>query len=180
MSAQVVARQTTLQQRYREAPEEARITERARSTDGVHHDAFHGHVDIGDCGAGVVPDIGLEFGIHAAVGGDHDLPNPGHLLAGALASCMDATLRMLAERLGIKLEALDVAVAAHVDVRGTLMVSGDVPVGFQNMDCRVSLRTAEGTPQAAIEKLLAATEHSCVILQTLRNGVPVSTSLVVH
>ncbi len=41
MSAEVVARQTRLQERYREAPEEALITERGRTTEGVLHDPFH-------------------------------------------------------------------------------------------------------------------------------------------
>ena len=48
MSAEVAARQTRLQQRYREAPEEALIIERARTTDGILHEPFHGHVVIGD------------------------------------------------------------------------------------------------------------------------------------
>ncbi|MGO9428747.1 OsmC family protein [Rhodoblastus sp.] len=179
MNAKVVARQTRLQQRYREAPEEALIIERARTTDGVLHDPFHGHVEIGDGDPRGVPEQGFEFGIHSAVGGDHDLPNPGHLLAGALAACMDATLRMLAERIGVRLAALEVAVDAHVDARGALMVSAEAPVGFKNMHCCVTLRPAEGAPQAAIERLLTATERCCVNFQTLQNGVPITTSLSV-
>jgi methanethiol S-methyltransferase len=82
--------------------------------------------------------------------------------------------------LRIRLEALEVAVDAEADVRGTLMVSSEVPVGFQGMRCRVHLRLADGTLPEMIKRLLAATERSCVNLQTLRNGVPVTTSLVVE
>ncbi len=180
MTAQVVARQTRLQQRYRETPAEALITESARTADGVRHDPFHGHLEIGGAAPSLVPELGLEVGVHSAVGGDHDLPNPGHVLVGALAACMDTTLRMFAERFGIELESLEVSVDGHVDVRGALMVSAEAPVGFQDMHCRVDLRPAEGTPPEALAKLMAATERSCVVLQTLRNGAPITTSLAVR
>jgi uncharacterized OsmC-like protein len=180
MSTEVVARQTRLQQRYREAPAEALITESARTANGVRHDPFHGHLEIGGGGPNLVPERGFEIGIHSAVGGDHDLPNPGHVLVGALAACMDTTLRILAARFGIELESLEVSVDGRVDVRGALMVSAEVPVGFQDMHCRVDLRPVQGTPAEAIERLMAATERSCVVLQTLRNGAPITTSLVMR
>lgn len=73
------------------------------------------------------------FGIHRAVGGYHDAPNPGDILCAALASCLDSTIRIIADRLGITLTSLEVDVTAEVDVRGTLVVNRDIPVGFQAM-----------------------------------------------
>ena len=168
----VRARQEPLRRLYREKPEGARITDRARTVDGTALDPFHGRVAPGTQEDEVV----LAFGIHRAVGGDHDLPNPGDLLAAALATCLDSTIRIIADRLGVELTFLEVRVEAEVDVRGTLMVDRTVPVGFQALRCHVDLAAAEGTDPALPPKLLAAAEASCINLDTLRNGVPVETS----
>jgi uncharacterized OsmC-like protein len=171
----VVARQDPLRQRYRGAPAEALIVDRARSqSDGC--DPFHGRFVAGSRDYGIT----WPFGIHHAVGGEHDLPNPGDILCASLAACLDSTLRMIAERLGVVLETLEVDVTGEVDVRGTLLVDPRVPVGFKAMRCAVTLRAAEGTDSRLIDKLLAAAERSCVTLQTLRHGVEVETELAVQ
>jgi uncharacterized OsmC-like protein len=82
---------------------------------------------------------------------------------------------MIADRLGITLTWLEVDVTADVDVRGTLLVDRTVPVGFQAMRCDVDLRAADGTDAKLLSRLLTAAEHSCVVLQTLRSGVPIET-----
>lgn len=166
-------RQDPLRARYRVDPEAAQITDRGKTVDGASMDPFHGRVVPGSRNYGVQ----WPFGIHRAVGGDHDAPNPGDLLCAALASCLDSTLRIIAARLGIELASLSVDVTADVDVRGTLLVDKTVPVGFQKMRCEVHLQAAPGTAPQALERLLAAAEHSCVNLQTLRSGVPVETRL---
>lgn len=166
-------RQAPLRHRYQTKPEDARITDRARTTGGTDLDPFHGRVVPGDRDYGVT----WPFGIHRAVGGDHDAPNPGDLLCAALASCLDSTLRMMAEHLRVPLEFLEVDVTADVDVRGTLRVSEEVPVAFQRMCCWVDLRAAEDADPERVRRLLAAAEHSCINLQTLRSGVEVETRL---
>jgi uncharacterized OsmC-like protein len=165
----VRARQQPLRERYKVAPAEALITDHARTINGVETDPFHGTVVPGG------QDYGVEwpFGIHRAVGGYHDGPNPGDLLCAALATCLDSTIRIIANRLSIALVALEVDVSADVDVRGTLVVDRRVPVGFQTMRCQVTIQAAEGTDPGLVEKLLAAAEYSCVNLQTLRSGVAV-------
>jgi len=168
----VRSRQDPLRKRYRESPGEATITDQAMTTGGTELDPFHGKVAPGSEDLGVV----WPFGIHRAVGGDHDMPNPGDLLAAALATCLDSTIRMIADRLCVSLTSLSVAVAAEMDVRGCLLVDRGVPVGFQKMRCHVALRAAEGTDPQVVQMLLAASEKSCVNYQTLRAGVPISTS----
>ena len=165
----VRARQQPLRDRYKVAPAEAVITDRARTIKGVETDPFHGTVIPGSQDYGVV----WPFGIHRAVGGDHDGPNPGDLLCAALATCLDSTIRIIANRLAITLVSLEVDVTADVDVRGTLVMDRTVPVGFQTMRCHVTIQAAEGTDPGLVEKLLAAAEYSCVNLQTLRSGVAV-------
>lgn len=168
----VRARQDPLRARYKTSPEEAMITDRARTTGGVEVDPFHGTVVPGSRDYGVCWD----FGIHRAVGGYHDAPNPGDLLCAALATCLDSTLRIVAERIGVTLKSVAVEVTADVDVRGTLVVDRDVPVGFQSMRCHVDVEAADGTDPRLIQKLLSAAEHSCVNLQTLRSGISVEMS----
>lgn len=168
----VVSRQEPLRERYKETPEEARITDRAVTTGFDLSDPWHGAVQPGSVDHGEK----WTFGVHHAVGGHHDAPNPGDILCAALATCLDSTIRLIADRLGVKLEALDVEVTADVDVRGTLVVRRDVPVGFQSMQCDVHIEPAEGTDPKRVEKLLRGAEYSCVNLQTLRNGVPVASN----
>ncbi len=170
-SAATVERQDGLRKLYVEQPGDAWITDRGRTTwawpdDPVHVRGVPGSRDYG---------VALEVGLHRAVGGLHDAPNPGDLLCLALATCMDSVLRMLAARHGLELRHLEVDVNADVDVRGTLRVAPDVPVGFQAMRCHVRLETGPEVDAALLRRLVSAAERSCVNLATLRAGVPIET-----
>lgn len=171
MTSLVTQRQEPLQRGYRNAPEEARITDHAVAASGGA-DPFHGTVTAGD--GQVAP---LSFGIHRAVGGDHDRPNPGDILCAALAACLDSTLRMIAARMGVPLDFLDVAVRAHADVRGCLMVDPAVPAGFQRIEVDVRIKAADGVDPARVRMLTSTAEQCCVVLQTLRGAVPVTTTV---
>ena len=166
----VTQRQKPLQSRYHDMPDEARITDHGVAQSGGA-DPFHGTVTVGDGQSAP-----WDFGIHRAVGGDHDLPNPGDMLCGALAACLDSTLRMIAARMGVTLGYVTVSVTAYADVRGCLMVDRAVPAGFQRIEVDVHLEPATGTDPAQIRMLTSAAEQCCVVLQTLRSDVPVTTS----
>ncbi len=163
-------RQDPLRERYRTAPDEARITDRAKTAMNGFDDPFHATVVPGEEQVGP-----WRVGIHRAVGGYHDIPNPGDILCAALASCLHSTLRIIADRLEIPITSLEVSTHAEADVRGTLLVDRSVPVGFQQIKCRVCLKADSSVPPEKVKMLQAAAEHSCVVLQTLRNGVPVQT-----
>src|SRR5262249_56438980 len=111
-----------------------------------------------------------------AVGGFHDAPNPGEVLCAALASCQDTTLRMVADLLGVKLRQVEVEVTGKVDVRGSMAVDRQAPVGFESMQCRVRFQVAPGTPPELCQRLVAQAERSCINLHTLRAGVAVDAS----
>ena len=168
----VERRQDPLRARYRSDPAEAWISDGAQTISGCGGDPFHGLVVPANSG-----DAPLQFGLHRAVGGFHDYPNPGDLLSAALAACFDSTLRIIADHLGIRLESLEVKVDAECDVRGCLLVEREVPVGFQRMRCGVRLKTKDHVDDEAIKMLVGAAEHSCVVMQTLRNGVAVQTQV---
>jgi uncharacterized OsmC-like protein len=155
---------------YQVEPAAALIRDGARTAPGNtgRYDPIHGELLVGTSNPARVP-----MSIHSAVGGDHDGPNPGDYLAAALCGCVDSTLRIIADRLGIVLEDVEVAVSADIDVRGTLRVDPEVAVGFQRMGVNVRVRPAPGTSERMLRILLDATEASCVTLHTLRNGVAI-------
>lgn len=166
------SRQDPLRERYKVVPQDALITDRGRTVEGDIHDPVHVWAVPGS------QDYGRQWhlGIHEAVAGLHDAPNPGDLLCTALACCMDSVIRMIANRHGVQLKHLSVDVGGDIDVRGTLWVSDDARVGMQAMRCHVSLETADETDPAFLKRLVAAAERSCVNLDTLRHGVPVEVS----
>jgi len=173
-SSPLVQRQATLRGRYRVYPEEACIRKRAYTVWAGGQDAVHGTVAAGD-GYGA----SWSFGIDRAVGGDHDAPNPAEMLCAALAACEHATIRMIAEVLGVVLERLEVEATGTVDVRGCLAVDPGVPVGLPALECRVNMVVAAGTHSRSCEKLKAGAEACCINLATLRAGVPVALSWTV-
>jgi uncharacterized OsmC-like protein len=164
----VKQRQDPLRERYRTAPDEAWIIDAAGTVANSAEDPFHCTVAPGHG-----YDALLQAGIHPAVGGYHDRPNPGDILCAALVSCLHTTLRIIADRLEIPIARLEVSAWAEADARGTLVVDRNVPVGFQKMRCEVRLEPAANVPPEKVRMLLAAAEHSCVVLQTLRHGVQV-------
>lgn len=168
-SGLVKARHERLRERYRETSADAWIRDGARTVHNRDNDPFHGLVRAGEQGGGE-----MRFGVHRALGGDHDLPNPGDILCAALAACLDATLRMIADRLAVPIGFLEVRVTGELDARGPLKLEPTVPAGFQAMTCRVTLEPDGDVAEPQVAMLIAAAEQCCVVLNTLRNGVSVA------
>ena len=167
----VLQRQAPLRAAYKEHPEQAVIVKRAWTVFDEGRDAFHGEVVPGDAYR-----VSWRYGTDRAVGGFHDAPNPGELLCAALAACQDATLRMVADLLGVELEQVEVEVTGRVDVRGSMAVDRQSPVGFESLQCRVRFQPAPGTPPDLCQRVIAQAERSCINLQTLKSGVRVDAS----
>ena len=162
--------QAPLRSSYKPTPSLAMVTDHARTCGADPADPFHSAVEPMDgCG------VKVPMGVHRALGGLHDAPTPGDLLCAALAACQDSAVRMVANRLGIEILALEVRVAAQVDVRGALGMEADVPVGFQSMTCDIELRVKEGTPARILESLRVAAHRCCVVLQTLQHPPALTT-----
>ena len=171
LQSAVLQRQAPLRAAYKEHPEQALILKRAWTVFDAGQDAFHGVVVPGEPYR-----VSWQFGTDRAIGGFHDAPNPGELLCAALASCQDATLRMVADLLGVELRQVEVEVTGRVDVRGSLGVYRQLPVGFESLQCKVRFEAAPGTPPELCQRLIAQAERSCINLHTLRAGVPVDAS----
>jgi uncharacterized OsmC-like protein len=166
--SEVSQRQKRLNEVYKSNPSLAMITDSSEVTGANLHDPFRSSVSISD-------DFQVPFktGIHRAVGGDHDFPNPGDILCGALAICFETTLRMISNRLNIELSETRVKASARVDVRGTLMIDRSVPVGFQSMHLDVVV-ISQDPNQKIMNILLRAAEESCIVYQTLKQGIPIT------
>jgi uncharacterized OsmC-like protein len=166
-------RQAPLRALYVERPQAALTRKSARTTSAAiaATDPFHGEVEVGS-GYGT----SLRFGLDRHVGGFDDAPNPGDLLCAALAACQDGAIRMIANLLGVNLVELEVAVTGELDARGCLGADRDVRVGFESLECKVSLRAEQGTNPKRVETVIAAAERFCVNLDSLRGGIEVATT----
>lgn len=170
----VRVRQEALRTLYADRPEAATINKRVRTGPGGDGDPFHSTV-VPENAAHPEQPYGVRWrcGPDEAVGGLHDVPNPGELLCGALAGCFDGTVRMIAALLGVELERLEVEAKASMDVRGALAIDPEVRVGLQAMQLDVRLHPVADTPPELTDALARAAERYCITLDTLRAGLPV-------
>src|SRR5207302_427401 len=108
-----------------------------------------------------------------AAGGVGDVPCSADLLLGALVACQEVTLRMVAAAMGIELQSVHIEASGTMDFRGTLGMSKDVRVGLTHIRCSTHVVVRDdGRPDRAA-RLLENAERYCVVLDTLRSGVPV-------
>ncbi|MCC6610821.1 MAG: OsmC family protein [Burkholderiales bacterium] len=146
--------QGPLKERYRQSPEAALVTLRAqgRLGDGVSCKIETGKALV-------------TAGLHPATGGSGLGACSGDMLLEALVACAGVTLNAVATALGIELHDALLQAEGALDFRGTLGVSKDAPVGFQNI--RLSFTLDTGASDEQLETLLRLTERYCVVYQTL-------------
>jgi uncharacterized OsmC-like protein len=73
---------------------------------------------------------------------------------------------MVATAMGIQTERIEVTVDGELDLRGTLGISKEVPVGFERINLRFDIVAPEATPEQ-LRGLQEKTEQYCVVMQTL-------------
>ena len=98
----------------------------------------------------------------------------GDMLLEALVACAGVTLKAVATALQIPLKDAKVSAEGDLDFRGTLGVAKDASVGFREIRLKFDLQS--DAPQEQLKKLLELTERYCVVMQTIRNAVPVRLS----
>ena len=154
-AAQLKAMQAPLKARYKEEPEAARINLKASaSLDG---EGLSCRVETGKAL--------VEAGLHPATGGSGMQACSGDMLLEALVACAGVTLKAVATAIGVDLKGGTVHAQGVLDFRGTLGVSKEAPVGFDNIKLSFDLETDAEEEQLAT--LLRLTERYCVIFQTL-------------
>ncbi len=114
-------------------------------------------------------------GIHPKAGGSGLELCSGDMLLESVAACAGVSLKAAASVLQIPLRSARVFVEGDVDLRGTLGVSEDVPVGFQSIRLRFELDA--DLPAAQRTELMNLVERYCVIVQTLKHSPRISVQL---
>ncbi len=148
--------QKPLKDKYRSEPGSSRITLKA-------------HGDQTDTPITCSVEVGqkiFEAQAHSGVGGPGTAACSGDLLLGALAACAQLTCQLVATAMGIPFEHIRVEVEGEMDLSGTLGISKEVPVGFQDIHAKFDI----DAPRATAEQLAALkdkTEQYCVVMQTL-------------
>ena len=146
--------QAPLKEHYREAPDAARVT-------------LHAEGRLGE-GVSCSIETGKALvvaGLHPLTGGSGQGACSGDMLLEALVACAGVTLNAVATALGIELRDARLQAEGDLDFSGTLGLSKEVPVGFQDIRLRFILDTSASEEQLAT--LLRLTERYCVVYQTL-------------
>src|SRR5713101_5991846 len=156
-----------LKEQYRNDPNASLITIRAKG----------GQTDVP---VACSVDIGraiYQAEAHTGVGGAGTAACSGDLLLGALAACAQITCQMVAAAMGISTERIEVSVEGDLDLRGTLGISKDVPVGFERIHLRFDVEAPQATPEQ-LRGLREKTEQYCVVMQTLMRPPSLQTEWV--
>jgi uncharacterized OsmC-like protein len=151
------ALQAPLKQKYKEDPDAALVTLKAKGQIG---EGVTCRVETGQALA--------KAGLHPATGGDGLAACSGDMLLEALAACAGVTMSAVATALDIPLRDGTVTAEGDLDFRGTLGVSKEAPVGFKAVRLHFELETDATEDQ--LSTLLRLTERYCVVYQTLQNA----------
>ena len=148
--------QKPLKEQYRNNPAASRITLKAKS--GQTETPIACSVAIGRAI--------YNAEAHTGVGGAGTAACSGDLLLGALSACAQLTCQMVAAAMGIPTKRIEVTVEGDLDLRGTLGIATDVPVGFDQIRLRFDIDAPQATREQ-LRSLQEKTEQYCVVMQTL-------------
>src|SRR2546428_13712565 len=148
--------QRPLKEKYRSDPSASQITIRAQGSQTAT--PLSCSVDIGRAI--------YQAEAHSGVGGAGTAACSGDLLLGALAACAQITCQMVATAMGVPTDRIEVKVEGNLDLRGTLGLAKDVPVGFENIRVHFDIDAPEATAEQ-LKGLREKTEQYCVVMQTL-------------
>lgn len=157
--------QKPLKEQYRNDPSASKITIRAKGAQAGAPIACS--VDIGRAM--------YQAEAHKGVGGAGAGACSGDLLLGALAACAQITCQMVAAAMGIPTERIEVRVDGDLDLRGTLGIAKDVPVGFETIRVHLDVLAPDASPEQ-ISGLREKTEQYCVVMQTLLHPPKIQTA----
>src|SRR6266511_4678245 len=146
--------QSSRKAQYRERPETALVTLRAKGRIGKNITC---KIKTGNAR--------VEAGLNPATGGDGKSACSADMLLEALAGCAGVTLSAVATALNVPLRNATIRAEGDLDFRGTLGVSKDVQVGFKEIRLNFDLDTDATDEQVAT--LIRLAERYCVVYQTL-------------
>jgi uncharacterized OsmC-like protein len=148
--------QKPLKEQYRNDPSASRITLKAKG----------GQTETPIACSVAVGRAIYQAQAHPGVGGAGTSACSGDLLLGALSACAQITCQMVATAMNILAKRIEVTVEGDLDLRGTLGISKEVPVGFEQIRLRFEIEAPQATPEQ-LRTLQEKTEQYCVVMQTL-------------
>lgn len=148
--------QKPLKEQYRNDPSASRITLKAKGSQTETPIA---------CSVAIGRAI-YDAQAHSGVGGAGTAACSGDMLLGALSACAQITCQMVATAMGIATKRIEVTVEGDLDLRGTLGISKEVPVGFDKIRLQFDIDAPGATPEQ-LNALREKTEQYCVVMQTL-------------
>jgi uncharacterized OsmC-like protein len=154
------------------------LKEKYRSNPGSSRIILTAHSDQTDTPVACSVEFGqriLEAQAHSGVGGPGTAACSGDLMLGALAACAQLTCQLVATAMGIPFEHIRVDVEGEMDLSGTLGISKELPVGFQDIHAKFDINAPDATPDQLVA-LKEKTEQYCVVMQTLMNPPRIRTS----
>jgi uncharacterized OsmC-like protein len=127
----------------------------------------------------------VKMGLHqlaadapAPLGGDGDGPTPGDLIRGALATCLAMNYAMHAPGFGVHLSGIEVSVDTEIDLRRSVGLDGDQPVGFSAVRFEATLTT--DSPEDQVRELAEYAEQLSPTLDDLARGLPTEGTLTMR
>jgi uncharacterized OsmC-like protein len=157
--------QKPLKEQYRSDPKASHITLTAKGSQAGT--AIACSVDLGRAI--------YEAQAHSGVGGEGTGACSGDLLLGALAACAQITCQMVATAMGIPFTRIEATVQGELDLRGTLGIAKDVPVGFEGIRLHFDVEAPNATADQ-LRALKEKTEQYCVVMQTLKKPPAIATT----
>lgn len=148
-------KQAELKERYRREPEAALTPSHAKGTLAPENPGFAVEQFSGITVAG----------LHRATGGDGTTACSADMLLEAVLACAGVTLRAVATAMGVQLTSVRGRADGMFDVRGTLGVSREAPVGVQ--DLVVTFEVETDADDATLARLATSVDRYCVVGQSL-------------
>ena len=162
-AAELSAVQTPIKEKYKKDPRAAMLTLHAQ----------------GELGEGLTCTVGIEkaqveTGLHPAAGGSDGAFSPATLLLDSLVACLGVTLRAVSTYMGVVIRGGSIHAKGELDLRGTLGVAEEVPIGLQRIHASLELDTDASEEQ--LQTLLDMVEKYAVVFQTLTHPPQLSVS----
>lgn len=108
--------------------------------------------------------------------GENHAPNAVEAVLHALASCLSVGIVYNASAMGIRIDALDLALEGRLDLHAFLGLSEVTRPGYQQLDVRV--RVGADASKEKIQELFAYVQKTSPVLDIIRNPVPVNLEIV--
>lgn len=113
----------------------------------------------------------------ASLGGTDQGANPIEHLLAALASCTVISYQVWADKLGLKVDSIDVDLTGDIDLAGFFGTGEGVRPGYEGIELVVRISGPES--EGDYRRLEEAVAAHCPVLDNLTHGVPVRTTVEV-